>query len=290
VRRALLKGARLDSPVDGATLHRDFTSVAAGASRAEVLDLMQSRRINQIPILDAAGRMVGLHTLHEILGAVARPNLAVVMAGGLGERLRPLTDTIPKPMIKVAGRPILERIVLHLVGFGIRRIFLAVNYKADVIEAHFGDGARFGCRIEYLKERKPLGTGGALSLLPESPADPFLVLNGDLLTQFNLARMLAFHEGGGYRATIGTHEYAHTIPYGVVEVEEDRVAALREKPSQVWQTGAGIYVFEPELAARVPPDTFYPLPGLLEECLDGESASGHFVSRRTGSTWGATTS
>jgi NDP-sugar pyrophosphorylase family protein len=180
-------------------------------------------------------------------------------------------------MIHVAGRPILERIILHLVGFGIRRIFLAVNYKADVIETHFGDGTRFGCRIEYLREETPLGTGGALSLLPAIPEHPILVLNGDLLTQFDVGSLLAFHARGKYRATVGIHEYAHTIPFGVVGLDEDRVVQIREKPSQVWLTNAGIYAIEPEVVARVPRNgDDYPLPALVEECLERKEPVGAF--------------
>ncbi|MBM3525630.1 MAG: CBS domain-containing protein [Alphaproteobacteria bacterium] len=274
-RRALLAGATLDSPVDRYMM-RGFASVGPGASRAEVLDIMQSRWLSQIPILDAGGRLIGLHTLHEILGAAPRPNWAVVMAGGRGERLRPITDTIPKPMIHVAGRPILERIVLHLVGFGIRRIFLAVNYKADIIERHFGDGTRFGCTIEYLREQFPLGTGGALSLLTAAPADPLLVLNGDLVTQFDVGSLLSFHERGRFLATVGIHEYAHTVPFGVVDVDEDRIVQMREKPKQVWMTNAGIYAIDPSLVARVPAGAEYPLPALIEECLDRQEPIGAF--------------
>ena len=142
-----------------------FVSVRAGEGRADVLELMRARRIGAIPVLDAAGRPVGLHLLHAFLAPVERTNRAVVMAGGQGVRLRPLTETVPKPMLRVAGRPILERIVLHLVGSGITRIYLSVNYLGDVIEDHFGDGARFGAQIEYLREDEPLGTAGALGLL-----------------------------------------------------------------------------------------------------------------------------
>jgi dTDP-glucose pyrophosphorylase len=274
IRRALLKGATLDSALDDHVM-RSFVAVRAETSRAEVLDLMQSRWLSQIPILDASGRLLGLHTLHEILGAAPRSNCAVVMAGGRGERLRPLTDALPKPMIRVAGRPILERIVLHLVGFGIRRIFLSVNYRADVIESHFGDGSAFGCAIEYLREATPLGTGGALSLVPPM-SDPLLVLNGDLLTQFDVATLLAFHERGRFKATVGIHEYAHTVPFGVIELDSDRVVQMREKPSEVWLANAGIYVFEPDLLARVPRDTHYPLPALIEECLERREPVGGF--------------
>jgi dTDP-glucose pyrophosphorylase len=275
VRRAFLKGATMTTPLDDHIM-RTFVSVGPAASRAEVLDLMQSRWLSQVPILDDSGRLIGLHTLHEILGAAPRPNWAVIMAGGRGERLRPLTDTVPKPMIHVAGRPILERIILHLVGAGIRRIFLAVNYKADVIESHFGNGVRFGCTIEYLRETTPLGTGGALSLLPSLPPKPMLVLNGDLLTQFDVDSLLAFHSGGGYCATVGIHEYTHTVPFGVVDVVDDCIVSMREKPAEAWLTNAGIYVLEPSVVARVPKSSEYPLPALIEECLERRERVGAF--------------
>lgn len=275
IRRAILAGASLEDTASK-FMSRRFTAVSPSTSRAEVLDLLRARLLGQIPIVDESGRLVGLHLLREILGAVSRPNWAVVMAGGRGERLRPITDSIPKPMIKVAGRPILERIVLHLVGFGIRRIFLSVNYMGDMIEGYFKDGAGLGCNIEYVKEEKPLGTGGALSLLPEKPDHPVLMLNGDLLTQFNVGNLLSFHAEGGFKATVGVHEYIHTVPYGVVEQEGDRITGIREKPTQRWITNAGIYVFEPELLERVPKDTYFPLPALVEECLDRGEAVGAF--------------
>jgi dTDP-glucose pyrophosphorylase/predicted transcriptional regulator len=275
IRRAILSGASLE---DAASrfMHRCFTAVGPSASRTEVLDLMRACTLQQIPIVNEAGRLIGLHLLREILGASIRPNWAVVMAGGRGERLRPITDSVPKPMIKVAGRPILERIVLHLVGFGIRRIFLSVNYMGDMIEGYFKDGTALGCNIEYVKEEKPLGTGGALSLLPEKPDHPVLMLNGDLLTQFNVGNMLAFHAEGGFKATVGVHEYVHTVPFGVVEQEGNRITGIREKPTQTWLANAGIYVFEPDLVERVPQDTYFPLPTLVEECLDRGEAVGAF--------------
>ncbi|HAR97332.1 MAG TPA: hypothetical protein DCS11_00195 [Syntrophus sp. (in: bacteria)] len=275
LRRAILQGTGLEARLDS-YLQRKFISVSDQSGRAEVLDLMQARGISQIPIVDDAGRLIGLHTLHAILGSTLRGNWAVILAGGRGERLRPLTDTLPKPMIKVAGRPILERTILHLVGFGITTIYLAVNYMAEMVMAHFNDGGRFGCKIHYLHETKPLGTGGPLSLLSERPRLPFLVLNGDLLTQFDVGRMLFHHENQNLMATVGIQEYVHTVPYGVVEVNDGRILGLREKPAEMWHINTGIYVLDPCLLDRIPPDTFFPLPNLVEECIDRGEAVGAF--------------
>jgi dTDP-glucose pyrophosphorylase len=275
VRRAILRGASLDEPVS-VCMHRRFVAVGVEANRAEVLDLMRARSLEQIPILDEAGRLKGLHLLREIVGAAPRANWAVVMAGGRGERLRPITDSVPKPMVKVAGRPILERIVLHLVGWGFQRIFVSVNYKASLIERHFGDGSAFGCSIEYLREERPLGSGGALALLPGIPDQPVLVMNGDLLTQFDVGSLLAVHADGGFTLTIGVHEFLYTIPYGVVEQSEGRVTGIREKPIQSWLANTGIYVLQPELLQRVPKDTFFPLPMLAEECFERNESVGAF--------------
>jgi dTDP-glucose pyrophosphorylase len=272
IRRALLADASLEETASR-YMKRTFTCVGPETGRAEILDLMRARYLQQIPIVDATGRLVGLHLLREVIGAAKRENWAVIMAGGRGERLRPITDHIPKPMVRVAGRPILERMVLHLVGFGIQRIFLSINYLGEQIEEHFRDGGRFGCRIDYLREDQPLGTGGALSLLTEAPEHTLLVLNGDLVTQFDVGRLLSQHNSGGFAITVGVHEYVHRVPFGVVETDGERLTGLREKPAATWLANAGIYAIEPRLIPRVPRGTMYPLPALVEDCLDrGESA------------------
>lgn len=267
LRRAILGGAALSSPVESHA-HRGFTSVGPEAGRAEVLDLMQALLLKQVPVLDKDRRVLGLHVLHELIGAVERSTWAVVMAGGKGTRLRPITETLPKPMVKVAGRPILERLVLHLVGFGIKRIFLSINYLGKVIEDHFGDGARLGCRIDYLRDDKDaMGTGGALSLLPALPKDPLLVLNGDLVTQANLESLLDFHADGRFAATMGVRRYLHPVPFGCVETQDGRVLRFEEKPTLEKSVNAGIYVLNPEVVGRVPKRA-YPITALFEECLD----------------------
>jgi NDP-sugar pyrophosphorylase family protein len=195
------------------------------------------------------------------------------MAGGQGTRLRPLTNDIPKPMLLVAGRPILERIVLHLVGAGIRRVFLSVNYLGDVIERHFGDGERFGCRIEYLRETKPLGTAGSLALLPGRPERSLLVLNGDLVTQFPVSEFLDFHERGRYTVTVGLQDYSHTVPFGVLRIAGDAVQGVDEKPTFSWSTNAGTYMLDPSALDRIRGDGPMSMPDLIQECI----ADGHPV-------------
>lgn len=274
IRRALLKSAALSSPLLP-HIHRNFTAVAPETGRVEVLDLMQARYLNQVPIVDAEGKLRGLHLLHEIIGAVERPNWAVIMAGGKGTRLRPITENLPKPMIRVAGRPILERLILHLVGFGIRRIYLSINYLGHIIEEHFGDGSRFGCQIEYLREEAPLGTGGALSLLPKPPTAPLLVLNGDLVTQADLGAMLEFHSRNTYVATMAVRRYFHQVPFGCVELDSGRIKHLEEKPLLEKFINAGIYVLSPEVLARIPKG-FFPITNLFEECIERKLAIGGF--------------
>jgi len=266
IRRGLLAGLTLESPAT-AVMTRDYISVGPDADRAGVLDLMKARSIRHVPVIDGDRRLVAIHFLEALIGTAEKPNTAVIMAGGEGRRLRPLTDAVPKPMVQVAGRPILERIVLHLVGYGIRRIFISVNYLAHQIEAHFGDGSRFGCAIDYLHEREALGSGGALSLLPPDLAHPVLVMNGDLVSQFDVTRLLDFHAHEQAAATLAARHYRVDIPFGVVETRANRLCALTEKPAAHYLINSGIYVLDPAVLAMVPRDCFFPMTDLFERLL-----------------------
>ena len=274
VRRAILRGVPASAPVSECMRSR-FSSVSPEATRNHVLDLMQARLISGVPVVDAEGRLHGLHLLHEVLGATPRSNTAVIMAGGRGARLGELTARVPKPMLQVAGRPIIERIVLHLMSYGIRRFLVAVNYLAHVIETHLGDGAALGCHIEYLREDRPLGSGGALSLLRETPEEPVLVMNGDLVTQADIGGLLEAH-GGGHTATVAVRRYHHTIPFGCVDLEGSRIIGLVEKPTLLQVINAGIYVFAPQVLSRVPSATEYPITRLVEDCLERGESVGAF--------------
>jgi dTDP-glucose pyrophosphorylase len=274
VRRALLGGARLDDDVTPFASSSP-TTVRPGEDRAAVLDLMRARSIAHVPEIDAEGRLTGVHLLRDVIGAPVLPNTAVVMAGGRGTRLGELTRRTPKPMLPVAGRPILERIVLHLVGAGIRHVVLSIGYLGEQIRDHFGDGAHVGCRIEYVVESpdEPLGTGGPLALvrdLPAPPVEPLLVMNGDLLTSFSVSGILGAHQQAGAAMTVGVQPYVHDVPFGVLRLDPatGHVEALEEKPRASWTVSAGTYVVEPALLDHVPSGVPFPITDLAQGCLD----------------------
>ncbi len=277
IRRAILRGASLEDRVLPQVMRRDFTAATPADGRAEVLDLMRARQIERIPVVGADGRLSGLHTIRQLVSNAERPNRVVILAGGKGTRLYPLTEQVPKPMVTVAGRPILERLILHLMSCGLRRFSISVNYLGHVIEQHFGDGTQLGCEIDYLRESEPLGTGGPLSLLPRQDL-PVVVLNGDLVTQCDVGDLLDVHERGRYAATLGIRPYAVEVPFGVAEVDGERLLALREKPTERTLINAGIYVLSPEAIAAVPAGTEYPITALFEHLLArGEPVGAHLL-------------
>jgi NDP-sugar pyrophosphorylase family protein len=275
IRRGLLAGQTLDMPAAN-VMTRDFFTVAPDVDRASVLDVMMARSFPYVPVLDQERRLIAVHFLRDLMGATPKPNVAVIMAGGKGMRLRPVTEAIPKPMIEVAGRPMLERIILHLVGHGIQTIYIAVNFMADVIERHFGDGSALGCRIEYLRETVPLGTGGALSLLPERPAHPILVLNGDLVSRADLTSMLEAHVARRHAATIGVGPYQVQIPFGTVREQGGRLLSIAEKPTVDFLINRGIYVLDPATLNHVPQHREFPITELFEALLAAKKTVGVF--------------
>jgi dTDP-glucose pyrophosphorylase len=273
MRRALLGDARLDDPARPFASDHPHT-VPSGSGRALVLDLMRALRISAIPETDPDGRVVGLHTLSDVVGTQPLPNPVVIMAGGRGTRLGELTRAIPKPLIEVAGRTILEWIILNLVGGGIRDVYVSVNHLREQIEDHLGDGVRLGCRITYLREdpARPLGTAGSLALFrtarPELD-EPLLVMNGDLMVQFEPEQLLAFHEQHGADLSVATRPYQHEIPFGVVRTESDwMVTEIREKPTVTQDVNAGVYAMSPDVLDLVPRATPSTMPELIGRCLE----------------------
>lgn len=264
VRRAILAGRDLDTPT-GEVMQRDPTAVPLETSRSEMLAVMRRHGFNHLPVVDADRTVLDLVTLAELAGGVERPTWVVLMAGGLGTRLHPLTEERPKPLLNVGGKPILETLLEGFADQGFKHVFFAVNYKADMIQSHFGDGSRWGINLRYLVEETRMGTAGALSLLPGLPAGPMIVMNGDLLTQVNYDGMLRFHDEHRAAATMAVKEYDMQVPYGVVRLDGPEIRRIEEKPVQHFFVNAGIYVLSPEVLARIPARSFVDMPALFHD-------------------------
>jgi len=208
--------------------------------------------------------VVDVALIDDLIGARERPNWVVLMAGGLGTRLWPLTEETPKPMLALGGKPILESILENLIAEGFHKFFLSVNYKADLIEEYFGDGSRWGASVSYLREEQRLGTAGPLSLLAETPSLPIVVMNGDLLTQASIANLLDYHVSLDSIATMAVREYDLQVPYGVVRTAGERITSIEEKPVQKYLVNAGIYVLSPQALQHIPPYTYFDMPTLFD--------------------------
>ncbi len=267
VRRALLKGVTLTDPVRMA-MHREPTVARADEQRTEILALMRRRGLHQMPVLDANGCVVGLEVVGDFFDATTRDNWVIIMAGGMGTRLAELTRDTPKPMLRVGTRPILETIVRSFADQGFHRFHLAVNYKAEQIEEHFGDGTSLGVEINYLRERERLGTAGALSLLPELPQSPVVVTNADLLTKEDFGAMVDQHVAAHCEATMAVRDYEMQVPFGVIREREGLIEAIEEKPMQRFVVNAGMYVLSPEAVAMVPRGRFFDMPTLFQQLVD----------------------
>lgn len=267
IRRAMLRSVPLSSPASDIMNSRPVC-LPIGTPSSEVVALMRSTQVHQIPLVEQDGTLAGLEVLDRLLGrAKALSNTVVLMAGGLGLRLRPHTESVPKPMLEIGGKPLLERIIGRFVDQGFYKFYLSVNYLAEIIEGHFGDGANWGIEIKYLREQSCLGTAGALSLLPELPQEPLIVMNGDLLTEASYSCLLQFHESHNAFATMAVREYDYQVPFGVVRLKDGHILAIDEKPVERHLVNAGIYVLSPEALAMIPKNTGFDMPTLFERVL-----------------------
>lgn len=251
IRRALLDGHGIDFPT-GQVMNPMPLTLAVGTKPENALAFMRRHSIHHVPLVDSDGTLAGIYFIDELIGVVKHPNAVVLMAGGLGTRLRPLTDSCPKPLLPVGGKPILERIVERFVEQGFHQFYVSVNYMADAIMEYFGNGERWGACIEYLRETERLGTAGSLSLLPVRPTHAFVVMNGDLLTEVDFVSLLRAHEARQVLATMAVREYEMQIPYGVVDVCDGFIESLQEKPIHKFLVNAGIYVLQPAVLDRIP--------------------------------------
>jgi|KBSSwiStaDraftv2_1062776.scaffolds.fasta_scaffold01573_20 Nucleoside-diphosphate-sugar pyrophosphorylase involved in lipopolysaccharide biosynthesis/translation initiation factor 2B, gamma/epsilon subunits (eIF-2Bgamma/eIF-2Bepsilon) len=273
LRRAVLAGVNVDHPVDEVLAYRrtllgTAQTAPVGTPDDALLHMMNETGMRQIPLIDSESRVVDVAFLNELVKEYEFPLRAVVMAGGFGTRLRPLTDDLPKPMLPVGSKPLLELILNQLRDAGIKHVNVATHYRADLIADHFKDGQDFGLDIRYVREDQPLGTAGALGLLEESD-DPLVVINGDILTRVDFRAMHSFHREHGADLTIGVRQYEFRVPYGVVNTDGVVVTGISEKPVLRQFINAGIYLLDPSVSRLVPNRQRYDLPELIERLLAG---------------------
>jgi dTDP-glucose pyrophosphorylase len=263
-RRGLLRGLTLNDPISE-VMHFNPICVRETDSRHSVIGLMREKGLHQIPMVDADGVVVGLEVVDDFLVTRTRENWVIIMAGGLGTRLKELTQNTPKPMLPVGPKPLLETILLDYASQGFRKFYLAVNYRAEQIEAHFGDGSKFGVEVRYLHERERMGTAGGLSLLPDVPEAPFIVTNADLLTNQDFGDLVRRHAETGADATMAVRNYEMQVPFGVVQEDNGCIHAIVEKPVQRFTVSAGIYVLSPQVLSLIPENCYFDMPSLFEE-------------------------
>ena len=264
IRRAILKGLSLTTPVDE-IMNKAPVTINATSRERDALFLMQAKGIHQLPVLDDQGQVFGIYVLSDLIAARVKPNTVVIMAGGLGTRLRPLTEEVPKPMLQVGDKPILHTIIEQLKDHGLTNIVLAVNYLSDRIRNYFGTGEAFGVKIQYLQETERMGTAGALTLMPELPPEPLVVMNGDILTNLDFSQLLQFHQTEGHAVTMCVRNYEYQVPYGVVRLNEDyKVSEIVEKPRHSFLVNAGIYVLNPVTIQVIPPKSYFDMPSFLD--------------------------
>lgn len=269
VRRSLLQGLDLDASVrsllkiESARPWPEPITAPLGSSPVTLLRIMGERLIRHVPLVDEQGRVVALALLSRFLRQPDLPLKAVIMAGGLGTRLRPLTEGTPKPMLPVGGRPLLQRIVEQLSEAGIRSIDITTHYRPEQIRQHFGDGSSYGTLVRYSHENEPLGTAGALRQFQVEGNEPLLVINGDVLTTVNFRAMFDYHKEHGAGVTMGVRRYAMEVPYGVVDCDGPFVKEIREKPEISFFVNAGIYLVEPEVCALIPENQRFDMTDLI---------------------------
>lgn len=267
IRRGILKGLALDIPI-GEVMNTSPICGQVGKQSFYYKKQMQERKLKQLPIVSKTNILQRILFYSDLELVTKKGNKVILMVGGLGTRLHPLTDTVPKPMLNVGNKPILETIIESFKEFGFTNFILCVNYKKEMIMDYFRDGSNLGVNIEYIEETKRLGTAGALSLLNEKPFEPFFVMNGDLLTKVNFEQLLDFHNETDSSATMCVREYEYQIPYGVIETDNHKLLSIVEKPVHKSFVNAGIYVLNPAALNHVPNGGFYDMPELYKKLMN----------------------
>jgi len=270
VRRGLISGLEMNSSIQ-TIVHKNAIVAPAGITKSGARDLMRFHSIEYLPLVDSDRKIVGLLSLRKLSNKVRLRNPFVVMTGGRGERMRPMTDDCPKPMLRVAGKPMLETIIENAIKAGFVNYYFVTHYRSEQIEEYFGDGQRWNIQIEYIEEKSPLGTAGGLSLLDPLPTTPIVVTNGDVLTNIDYNAMLDFHNTNGVDATMAVRSYDIQCPYGVVDLDGTKIIGFAEKPVYRHYVNAGIYVLKPEILTKLESGKPIDMPDfLMNDCLESE--------------------
>lgn len=266
IRRSLLKGNSLEDNISE-TMNKNSTLGHYKDNTKRLKNLAEKKSINQIPLIDDNGILVDVLAFHNVASPQAKTNTVVLMAGGLGSRLKPLTDETPKPMLTVGTKPILENIIVNFKKHGFENFIICVNYLSEKVKCHFKDGSDLGVKITYIDETERLGTAGALSLLTDRPTSDFFVMNADLITTINFDHLMTYHNFEGATATLCVKEYDFKVPYGVIDVQENRVTKITEKPVQKCLINAGIYILKPDTLEYIPRGEYYDMPNFIQKLL-----------------------
>lgn len=264
IRRGLLKGQDLHASVESIMHTSPYSIEEDKLTNRQIFEIMREKRYLALPVIKD-GQLVNIITLDDLIRTKRKENPVFIMAGGFGTRLRPLTDKCPKPMLPIGGKPLLETIISSLKEQGFYKFYISTHYLPEIIQNYFGNGEKFDIQIQYVHESEPLGTGGALSLLPRQEVDlPFIVINGDVLTNMNFSKLIDFHISQNAVATMCVREFQYQIPYGVVNSEQNNIQSMTEKPSYYFNINTGIYVISPELLEQVK-SQFIGMPTILEQ-------------------------
>jgi len=267
IRRGVLNNLSLDDAIDSVVCKTPIVCKIDDCNE-KILEIAVDKKLYQIPIIDSKGKLVGIEEVDKLLKPKYKRSKVVLMTGGLGIRLRPLTNETPKSMLKVGDKPLLESIILGFKKYGFIEIVLSVNYKSEIIENYFGDGSNFGVNIKYIYENKRMGTAGALNYMRELLSEPFFVMNGDLLTNINFEHMMDYHIENSSVATMGVREYDFQVPYGVINSKGVNIKSIVEKPVHSFYVNGGVYVLDAQVLDFVPENEFFDMPTLFEKVID----------------------
>lgn len=273
IRRAILQGRTIEHTIEG-VYSKEFKYISNLVSKQKVKELMLQYKIRQVPLLDEGGRLEDIYFLDDILTYDKKDNYVFILAGGMGTRLRPLTENTPKPMLKVGEKPLLQRIIEQFKAYGFYNFIISLNYKGEIIQKYFEDGKKFNVNIEYVKENKKLGTAGSIKLAQSKLTKTFIVINGDILTGIDFDTFLNYHMENKHDITVGTRSYDFKVPYGVVMTEGTKIKSLQEKPTYSFYINSGVYALSEKVIKLIPEYDKYDMTDLIKNVLKNNGKAG----------------